>query len=154
MVWDTVARLSAYKYLTKAWSNPQDNILGKSINELMKESLVKWRKQPSIVRIQKPNRIDKARRLGYKAKQGFIVVRVKVRRGGARKIRPKSGRRPKAMGVTKFTRRKSLQQIAEERVKRKYRNLLPLKSYWLWEDGKHVWFEMCLKDKNHPVNKT
>ena len=137
-----MTRLSAYKYLTKAWSNPQDNILGKSKNELMKKSLVKWRKQPSIVRIEKPNRIDKARRLGYKAKQGFIVVRVKVRRGGARKIRPKSGRRPKAMGVTKFTRRKSLQQIAEERVADKYPNCEVLNSYWVAKDGKYFWYEV------------
>ncbi len=146
-------KLSAYKYQAKAWSKPRTEILGISIKALMKESLIKWRKQPSIIRINKPTRIDRARRLGYKAKQGFVVVRVRIRKGGARKARPKSGRRQKAMGVNKYTRGKSLKQIAEERVKRKYVNLRPLNSYFLWGDGKHSWFEVLLIDPNQPSIK-
>ncbi|CAA7023766.1 unnamed protein product [Microthlaspi erraticum] len=37
-----------------------------------------YRQQPSIVRLVRPTRPDKARRLGYKAKQGFVVYRVRV----------------------------------------------------------------------------
>jgi large subunit ribosomal protein L15e len=36
-----------------------------------------------------PTRPDKARRLGYKAKQGYVVYRVRVRRGGRKKPLPK-----------------------------------------------------------------
>lgn len=129
-------------------------MLGVSVKEMMKEALVKWRKQPSIIRVDKPTRIDRARRLGYKAKQGFVVVRVRIRKGGARKPRPKSGRRQKAMGVTKYTRGKSLKQIAQERVKKKYVNLLPLNSYLVWKDGKHAWFEVILIDPNQPTTKS
>ena len=32
-----------------------------------------------------PSRPDKARRLGYKAKQGYVVYRIRVRRGGRKK---------------------------------------------------------------------
>ena len=45
------------------------------------------RQLPGIVRLQRPSRPDKARRLGYKAKQGFCVYRVRVRRGGRKKPR-------------------------------------------------------------------
>jgi large subunit ribosomal protein L15e len=146
--------MSAYKYLSKAWARPQTEVLGASIKDLMKEALVKWRKQPSVIRVTKPTRIDKARRLGYKAKPGFIVVRVRIRKGGARKARPRSGRRPKAMGVTKYTRAKSLRKIAQERAARKYVNLTPLNSYFVWEDGKHAWFEVLMVDPNHPTVKS
>ena len=44
---------------------------------------------PSIVRLTKPSRPDKARRMGYKAKQGYVVYRVRVRRGGRKKPVPK-----------------------------------------------------------------
>ena len=36
--------------------------------------------------MQHPSRPDKARRLGYKAKQGYVVYRVRVRRGGRKKL--------------------------------------------------------------------
>jgi large subunit ribosomal protein L15e len=78
---------------------------------------------------------------------------VRVRKGGARKKRPPSGRRPKALGVTKFTRGKSLKQIAEERVAKKYPNLSLLNSYYVWEDGVSRWFEVVLVDPDHPAIK-
>ncbi|GJC82341.1 60S ribosomal protein L15 [Colletotrichum liriopes] len=38
-----------------------------------------------IHRASRPSRPDKARRLGYKAKQGYVIYRVRVRRGGRKK---------------------------------------------------------------------
>ena len=40
---------------------------------------------PVIHRCTRPTRPDKARRLGYKAKQGYVVYRVRVRRGGRKR---------------------------------------------------------------------
>ena len=42
-----------------------------------------------IHRASRPSRPDKARRLGYKAKQGYVIYRVRVRRGGRKKPAPK-----------------------------------------------------------------
>lgn len=42
-----------------------------------------------IHRASRPSRPDKARRLGYKAKQGYVVYRVRVRRGGRKRPVPK-----------------------------------------------------------------
>jgi large subunit ribosomal protein L15e len=135
-----------YRYMQQAWKRPADSY----VKKLMRERVIIWRRQPTIVRIQKPTRIDRARRLGYKAKKGFIMVRVRVRRGGRRKPRPKMGRRQKRMGVKKYTPAKSIKLIAEERVARKYPNLEVLNSYWVWEDGTSKWFEVILVDTHSP----
>ncbi len=120
----------------------------------MRQRLIEWRKQHTVTRVERPLRLDRARKLGYKAKQGFIVVRVSVRRGNLRKLRPRSGRRPKRMGVKQFKPAKSLRLIAEERAGRKYPNTEVLNSYWVGEDGRHKWFEVILVDPNHPVIKS
>jgi len=137
----------AYKYIAEAWANPEKS----SIDELMRRRLIEWRRQPTIFRIEKPTRLDRARKLGYKAKQGFVIVRVRVRRGGLRKQRPKAGRRPKRMGVKKFKPAKSLRLIGEERAARNFPNLEVLNSYWVGEDGRSKWFEIILVDPHHPV---
>ena len=139
-----------YRHLQQAWKRPENSY----IEDLIRERVIKWRRQPTIVRIDKPTRIDRARRLGYKAKKGFVVVRARVRRGGRRKPRPKMGRRQKRMGVSKYTPAKSIKLIAEERVARKYPNLEVLNSYWVWEDGASKWFEVILIDPHSPSIKS
>jgi large subunit ribosomal protein L15e len=139
----------AYKYIAEAWKKPEKSF----VNELMRQRLIEWRKQPAIVRVEKPTRLDRARKLGYKAKQGFVVVRVRVRRGGLRKQRPRSGRRPKRMGVKKYKPAKSLRLIAEERAARKFPNMEVLNSYWVGEDGQSKWFEVIMVDRAHPAIK-
>jgi large subunit ribosomal protein L15e len=138
-----------YKYIAEAWANQEKSF----VDELMRQRLIAWRRQPVIFRVEKPTRLDRARKLGYKAKQGFIIVRVRVRRGGLRKQRPKAGRRPKRMGVKKFKPAKSLKLIGEERVARKFPNLEVLNSYWVGEDGRSKWFEIIMVDPDHPVIK-
>lgn len=138
-----------YKHLALLWKKPNSGILG----ELMKYRLIKWRRQPTVVRVERPLRINRARALGYKAKQGFVIARVRVRRGGLSKPRPRSGRRPKRMGVLGHTPRKSLQWIAEEKAARKFPNLEVLGSYWVAEDGRFKWFEVILVDPHHPAIK-
>ncbi len=133
----------AYKYLSKAWNRPEASF----VKELMWQRVIDWRKQPTILRIEKPTRLDRARKLGYKAKPGFVMARVRVRRGGFKKTRPKAGRRPKRMGVAKLKLRKSVKLIAEERAARKFPNLEVLNSYWAWEDGRFKWFEVIMVDR-------
>ena len=137
----------AYKYIAEAWAKHEKSY----VDELMRQRLIAWRRQSVITRIEKPTRLDKARKLGYRAKQGFVLARVRIRRGGMRKQRPKAGRRPKRMGVKKFKPSKSLRLIAEERVARKFPNLEILNSYWVGEDGASKWFEIIMVDPHHPV---
>jgi large subunit ribosomal protein L15e len=142
--------IEVHRHLQKAWKKPDQSY----VRGLMRQRAIRWRRQPAIVRVEKPTRIDRARRLGYKAKKGFVVVRARVRRGGRRKPRPKMGRRQKRMGVSKYTPAKSIKLIAEERVARKYPNLEVLNSYWVWEDGVSKWFEVILVDPSSPSIKS
>jgi len=133
----------AYKYLADAWRRPE----GSYVEEVMRQRVILWRKEPSIVRVDKPTRLDRARKLGYKAKSGYVIVRVRVRRSGFSKPRPTSGRRPKRIGVKKLKLAKSLRLVAEERAARRFPNLEILNSYWIWEDGLYKWFEIIMADR-------
>ena len=140
----------AYKYMAEEWAKPEKSF----VEELMRQRMIEWRRQRTVTRVERPLRLDRARKLGYKAKQGFVIARTRVRRGNLRKIRPKSGRRPKRMGVKKFKPAKSLRLIAEERAARKFPNMEILNSYWVGEDGRSKWFEVILVDTNSPSIKT
>jgi len=139
--------LNLYKALKETWKNKELR------KELIKERLKEWRKQPAVMRIEKPTRLDRARALGYKAKQGFIIVRVRVRKGGRsrRAYLWIHGKKPGSAGIRHFTPRKSLRWIAEEKAQRKFPNLEVLNSYYVAEDGKYKWYEVIMVDKNHPV---
>ena len=116
----------------------------------LRERIVKWRKQNAITRIEKPSRIQRARRLGYKAKQGIIVVRMRVGTGGMRKQRPTGGRRPKHLGVNRIKADDNMKTVAERRVVERYPNMTILGSYFIYKDGKHYWFEVIMADPSHP----
>ena len=115
----------------------------------LREKAVLWRKQNAMIRIAKPSRISRARRLGYKAKQGIVVVRMRVGTGGMRKQRPRGGRRPKHLGVTRIKAAVSMKQVAERRVLERYRNMKLFGSYFLYKDGMYYWFEVILADPSH-----
>jgi len=116
----------------------------------LREKAVLWRKQNALTRIDKPSRIARARRLGYKAKQGIVVIRMRVGTGGMRKQRPRAGRRPKHLGVTRIKADVSMRKVSERRVLERYPNMKLLGSYFLYKDGMHYWFEIILADPSHP----
>lgn len=114
------------------------------------ERLLTWRRQETVTRLEHPTRLDRARAVGYRAKGGYVLVRVRVRRGGQRKRAIIAGRRPKHKGVLRMTLNKSIRRIAEERAQKHYPNLEVLNSYWVGEDGKEKFFEVILVDPQHP----
>lgn len=116
----------------------------------IRERVIKWRKETAVMRIDKPSRIERARRLGYKAKQGIIVVRMRVGTGGMRKQRPTGGRRPKHLGVTRIKADDAMKTVANRRVLQRYPNMKFLGSYFIYKDGQHYWFEVILADPDHP----
>ncbi|RRT64837.1 hypothetical protein B296_00034750, partial [Ensete ventricosum] len=120
-----------------------------------------YRQLPSIVRVTRPTRPDKARRLGYKAKQvdrrrffrhiafycyvadnvlflnmqGYVIYRVRVRRGGRKRPVPKGivYGKPKHQGITQLKFQRNKRSVAEERAGRKLGGLRVLNSYWVNE---------------------
>ncbi len=124
--------------------------LWKENSSEIRDRVVRWRKQEAVTRIEKPSRIQRARRLGYKAKQGIVVIRMRVGTGGMRKQRPRGGRRPKHLGVTRIKADVSMKEVAENRVLERYPNMKLLGSYFVYKDGMHYWFEIILADPSHP----
>lgn len=117
---------------------------------IQKQRLIGWRAEEVVKRLERPTNPKRAHSLGYKAKQGFVVARVRVPKGGRKTQKPAGGRKPSSLGRF-FTPGKSKQWIAEERVADKFPNLEVLNSYFVGEDGISKWFEVILVDKNHPA---
>jgi large subunit ribosomal protein L15e len=137
---------SAYRYMGDAFRLT----LGEEGDALRHERLLNWRRQTTVTRLERPTRLDRARALGWRAKGGYVLVRVRVRRGGQRHRAIIAGRRPKRKGILRMTLAKSLQRIAEERAQKHYPNLEVLNSYWVGEDGKEKFYEVVLVDPVHP----
>ena len=116
----------------------------------LRNRAITWRRQNAMLRIDRPSRLLRARRLGYKAKEGIIVVRMRVGMGGMRKQRPRGGRRPKHLGVTRIKADINMQKVAENRTLEKYTNMKLLGSYFLYKDGHYIWYEIILADPSHP----
>ena len=135
-------KMGLYQHLRETWN--------KMDKKSFQEKIIKWRQEPVTLRIEKPTRLDRARSLGYKAKQGYLIVRQKVDRGGRQNPQIRHPRRPKAM-----SRRKDLtlnyQTVAEQRAARHYPNCEVLNSYYVGEDGTRYWYEVILVDTTHPV---
>jgi large subunit ribosomal protein L15e len=133
-----------YHFLRNAWKKPD--------KETLRKRMIEWRKENSIVKVEKPLRLDKARALGYRAKKGFVVARIKIKRGGHKKKRPNKGRRSKRL-TTRKTLKMNYKWIAEQRVARKFTNLEVLNSYLIGKDGIHYFYEVILVDSSKPEIK-
>lgn len=131
-----------YHYLGEAWKKPS--------REMLYDRMIQWRASDAVERVDKPLRLDRARSLGYKAKKGILVVRVRVIRGGRRRKRMGvKGRKTRKQTIRK-TLKMSYQWVAEIRAARKYPSLEVLNSYPIGKDGKFAFFEVILIDINRP----
>jgi large subunit ribosomal protein L15e len=139
---------SVYQYIRDQWKQPDTSYLSPQ-----QQRMIQWRKEKNFLRVDRPLRLDRARSLGYKAKQGYVVVRGRVRKGSLRKHTIKGGRKPSKKGITKITMAKSTQRMAEERSSKHYPNLEVLNSYWVGEDGRFHYYEIIMVDSHHPVIK-
>jgi len=137
--------MGLYKYVKDSWKNSTHEF-----KEIQRKRMTTWRAEDTTVRIDKPTRIDKARAVGYRAKQGVIIIRQRVDRGG--RMRPKiTGGRRSAHNYQHKNLSKNYQQIAEERANEKYTNCEVLNSYFVGKDGLSYWYEVILLDRTSPV---
>lgn len=136
---------SVYNFIRDAWKKPD--------SELLKQRMIDWRKEPSVLKLERPTRLDRARNLGYKAKQGFLVARVKLKRGGRLRKQFKAGRKPRKMRRMEII-NEGYRLIAEKRANKKFHNFEVLNSYWVGKDGLHYWYEVILIDPSNPVIKS
>lgn len=140
--------MSAARYLQGIWNKKQSDIL----RFLLRVRTWEYRHLPVVHRATQPSRPDKAHRLGYKSKQGYVIFRTRVRRGD-RKKRVAKGivyGKPENQGVNKMKKASSLRVLAEQRVGRRVAgNLRVLNSYWVGQDALFKYFEVILVDPMH-----
>lgn len=112
---------------------------------------ISFRQLPRICRVTRPTRPEKARHLGYKAKQGYVIYRVAVRKGGRKRHAPKGivYGKPVHSGITQLKPKRNLRALAEERAGRKLGTLRVLNSYWINSDATFKYFEVILVDPSH-----
>lgn len=133
-----------YQHIREAWKKPS--------TETLKERMIQWRKYPVQVKVERPLRLDRARSLGYKAKKGFVVIRIRIKRGGHKRTRPNKGRRSKRLHARKNL-KMNYKWIAQNRIAKKYTNLEVLNSYLIGRDGINYFYEVICVDKNRPEIK-
>ena len=126
-----------YHYIREAWKKPD--------KETLKERMIEWRHTGVFTKVERPLRLDRAHALGYKAKKGFVIIRVRILRGGHKKSRPNKGRRSKRLTIRK-TLKMSYKWIAETRVAKRYKTLEVLNSYMVGKDGMHYFYEVICLD--------
>lgn len=139
--------MGAYRYMQELYRKKQSDVL----RYLLRIRVWQYRQLTKMVRSPRPSRPDKARRLGYRAKQGYVIYRIRVRRGGRKRPVPKGCTygKPKSHGVNELKPTRRLQSVAEERVGRRLGGLRVLNSYWVSQDSSYKYFEVILVDPSH-----
>ncbi|KAJ5157092.1 uncharacterized protein N7482_008192 [Penicillium canariense] len=140
-------KMGALKYVEEIQKKKQSDV----IRFLLRVRCWELRQLNAIHRASRPSRPDKARRLGYKAKQGYVVYRIRVRRGGRKRPAPKGATygKPTNHGINQLKYQRALRATAEERVGRRCANLRVLNSYWINQDSTYKYFEVICVDPQH-----
>ncbi|XP_006822011.1 large ribosomal subunit protein eL15 isoform X2 [Saccoglossus kowalevskii] len=139
--------MGAYKYMQEVWKKKQSD----AMRFLLRVRCWQYRQLTAIHRAPRPTRPDKARRLGYRAKQGYVIYRIRLRRGGRKRPVPKGATygKPTNQGVNQLKWQRSLQSLAEERAGRRCGGLRVLNSYWVGQDSTYKFFEVIMVDPFH-----
>lgn len=103
--------MGAYRYMQELYRKKQSDVM----RYLLRIRVWQYRQLTKLHRSPRPTRPDKARRLGYRAKQGYVIYRIRVRRGGRKRPVPKGCTygKPKSHGVNQLKPYRGLQSIAE-----------------------------------------
>ena len=139
--------MGAYKYIQELWRKKQSDVM----RFLLRVRCWQYRQLSALHRAPRPTRPDKARRLGYKAKQGYVIYRIRVRRGGRKRPVPKGATygKPVHHGVNQLKFARSLPSVAEGRAGRHCGALSVLNSYWVGEESTYKFLEFILIDPFH-----
>ncbi len=132
--------MGAYKYMRETYQKEL-----KERGSLLKDKIFKWRRELVVTKVERPSNLIRARTLGYKAKEGYVIARVRIGKGRRRRQTPSGGRKP-AHAYLIVQPGTSLRGQAEQKANRKYTNLEVLNSYLVGEDGNYKFFEVILVD--------
>ncbi len=133
--------MGIYKYIRESWNTETPEM-----KAIWKTRLIQWRKENITTRIDHPTRLDRARALGYRAKDGVFMVRQRVNRGPHNR-EDRSGGRHSSNSSWKMNLQLTRQSIAERRANDSFPNCEVLNSYFVAKDGKNEWYEVIFVDR-------
>ena len=141
--------MGVFMYVSELWKKKGTDVM----KFTQRVRAWQYRHSHTLTRLRRPTRPDKARMLGWKAKQGFSVFRIRIRRGGRKRPLHKgiTCGKPSTAGVVGRKLVKNYRSVAEERVGRKLGNLRVLNSYWSNSDAIFTWYEVICADPQHPA---
>jgi ribosomal protein L15E len=97
------------------------------------------------VNLQRSMRPRRSKTLGYKNAPGFVLYLANIRKGGIEPNIPRKGRKPSNI-YKKYSRKLSLKQILQNRIKKKHKNLRFIGSYYIGQNKYNTWYEMFFID--------
>merc|ERR1711981_725008 len=141
--------MGAYKYQNELWRKKQSDVM----KYILRLRAWHFRQLPAIHRASRPSRPEKARMMGYKAKQGHVVYRVRVRRGCRKRLAPKGATygKPVHEGINSLKFQRRIQSVAEERAGKAFGGLRVVNSYWVAQDSTYKYYEVLMVDPHHKV---
>ena len=134
--------MGAYKYMRQSY---QKTFATK--NPVMRNRLIAWHKEHTLVRVDTPTNIIRARSLGYKATKDFIIVRVRISKGKRVRRRADLGRKP-GKNRKEVNPGAPLGYYAEVKASRKFNNLEVVGVYFVGMTGTDKYFEVIMKNCN------
>lgn len=136
--------MSAYEYMAQIHRHKQSDVM----RYLLRMRCWEYRQRNMIHRAERSTCPDKARKLGYVKKQGVVIYRVRIRKGGRRKLarKGKVNGKPSNHGIHQQKQKKSLHALAEIKVGKKYGSLRVLSSYWVGQDATYKYYEVIMID--------
>ncbi|KAM0851735.1 hypothetical protein ACQ4PT_052239 [Festuca glaucescens] len=156
--------MGAYKFVSELWRRKQSDVM----RFVQRVRCWEYRQQPAIVRITRPTRprqgetprlqgqavrlvTSKSAWMNCFVFRGYVVYRIRVRRGGRKRPVPKGivYGKPKHQGITQLKFQRNKRSVAEERAGRRLGGLRVLNSYWVNEDSTYKYFEVILVDVAH-----
>lgn len=114
-------------------------------------AVVEARQNDVVHRKEKPLFLDRARKLGYKAKQGVTVWGVRIRKGDAIRNYNNGNTRGKCVnaGIHQIKSTLNKQALAEQIIGQQLGSLRILGSYKIGQDLRYHHFEVIMVDPNH-----
>ena len=132
--------MGAFKYIQKSFE--------KSLKERTRgyrDRISSWMDENTVARAERPTNPLRARSLGYKAKKGYAIARVRIAKGKRSRRRPDVGRKP-GRNVKRVNPGKELKFYAIEKASRRFSNMTPINAYLAGENGQYKFFEIILKE--------
>lgn len=139
--------MAAVNYLREIHRRKQSDIM----RYLLRIRVCEYRQRGECFRVEKPTFLERARTLGYKAKQGYVLYITRVKKGNMKRNYNNGNTRGKCVnaGINQIKPSQRHQASAEVIAGKKCANLGVLNSYWVGQDAGYKYYEVIMVDRHH-----